>query len=116
MQPLETEPAILPSELTIILEPRGRGLEPQVSTTVASAMSTLGTCCRQARYSSRTSRIRLLLHGNQAALRAEQRVEPDQAVRHPVQPRELALQLFGVAPVPAVADHDHDRPVAEHAP
>src|SRR3989441_10742789 len=39
MQPLETDPAILPDRVTTILDPRGRGLEPQVSTTVASATS-----------------------------------------------------------------------------
>ena len=37
MQPLETDPAIRPELETTIFEPSGRGLEPQVSTTVASA-------------------------------------------------------------------------------
>ena len=39
MQPLETEPAILPDRVTTIFDPSGRGLEPHVSTTVASAIS-----------------------------------------------------------------------------
>src|SRR2546430_10670782 len=39
MHPLETEPAILPERVTSILEPSGRGLEPHVSTTVATAIS-----------------------------------------------------------------------------
>src|ERR1700693_3656232 len=39
MHPFETEPAILPDRVTTIFEPSGRGLEPHVSTTVASAMS-----------------------------------------------------------------------------
>src|SRR5260370_684022 len=41
MQPFETEPAILPDRVTTIFEPSGRGLDPQVSTTVARAISSL---------------------------------------------------------------------------
>src|SRR5579884_2044818 len=48
------------------------------------------------------------------ALRAEQGVQPDQAVGHAVQPGQLPRQQLGVAPVPAVADDDDDRPVAQH--
>src|SRR5260370_26832894 len=55
MQPFDTEPAILPDRVTTILEPRGRGLEPQVSTTVASA--TCSPAFVQAFSSLRTSRI-----------------------------------------------------------
>src|SRR5258706_5888468 len=55
MQPLDTEPAILPDLVTTIFEPRGRGLEPQVSTTVASA--TCSPAFVQAFSSLRTSRI-----------------------------------------------------------
>ena len=47
---------------------------------------------------------------------AEQRVEPDQPVTGAAQPRHLATQLLGVTAVPAVADDEHDRAVAEHAP
>src|SRR5439155_15423890 len=39
MQPLETEPAILPDRVTSIFEPSGLELEPQVSITVAMAIS-----------------------------------------------------------------------------
>ena len=39
MQPLDTEPAILPERVTTIFEPSGLGLEPQVSITVAMATS-----------------------------------------------------------------------------
>src|SRR5260370_1185953 len=39
MHPLDTEPAILPERVISILEPSGRGLEPHVSTTVATAPS-----------------------------------------------------------------------------
>src|SRR5579859_4908953 len=39
MQPLETEPAIFPDLVTTIREPSGRGLDPHVSTTVATAIS-----------------------------------------------------------------------------
>src|SRR5438309_6913080 len=61
MQPLETEPAILPERVTSILEPSGLGLDPHVSMTVATAMSSppaihsfsssktsliAGSCCR----------------------------------------------------------------------
>src|SRR6266851_4950607 len=55
MQPFDTEPAILPDLVTTIFEPRGRGLEPQVSTTVASA--TCSPASVQAFSSVRTSRI-----------------------------------------------------------
>src|SRR5713226_5113358 len=55
MQPFDTEPAILPDLVTTIFEPRGRGLEPQVSTTVASA--TCSPAFVQAFSSVRTSRI-----------------------------------------------------------
>src|SRR5947209_18292120 len=39
MHPFDTEPAILPDLVTAIFEPSGRGLDPHVSTTVASAIS-----------------------------------------------------------------------------
>src|SRR3989441_9048616 len=56
MQPLETDPAILPDRVTTILDPRGRGLEPQVSTTVASAMSSPSRVhCSSSARTSRTS-------------------------------------------------------------
>src|ERR1700682_5073789 len=38
-QPVAPDPAILPERVPTIFEPRGRGLEPHVSTTVASAIS-----------------------------------------------------------------------------
>src|SRR5579884_996452 len=151
MQPLDTDPAIRPELLTSILEPRGLGLEPHVSTTAASA--TRSPSPRQVRYSWSTSLIpgspprrhppvqigqepaqivqRLdVVRGQEivgvrqgglhparhrlVALRAEQGVEPDQAMGHAVQPGQLPRQELGVASIPAVADQDHDRPVAQH--
>ena len=57
MHPLDTDPAMRPDRLTSILEPRGRGLEPQVVTTVAIATSS--PAARHSRYSLATSRILL---------------------------------------------------------
>src|SRR5260370_5993956 len=57
MHPLETEPAIFPDRVTTIFEPRGRGLDPHVSTTVASAISSLSSV--QVFSSLRTSRMSL---------------------------------------------------------
>src|SRR6266851_1811418 len=57
MQPFETEPAIFPDRVTTIFEPRGRGLEPHVSTTVARAISSLFAV--QVFSSLRTSRTSL---------------------------------------------------------
>src|SRR6202035_2157579 len=77
MQPLETEPAILPERVTTIFEPSGRGLEPQGSTTGARAMSSLD--CVHSLSSLRTSRMYLLLL-------------PD-ARGAPIQAREQAAQV-----------------------
>src|SRR5438309_2222133 len=55
MHPFDTEPAILPDLVTAIFEPSGRGLDPHVSTTVASAISSPASL--HAFNSSRTSRI-----------------------------------------------------------
>src|SRR5713101_8691047 len=57
MQPFETEPAIFPDRVTTIFEPRGRGLEPHVSTTVARAISSLFSV--HVFSSLKTSRMRL---------------------------------------------------------
>src|SRR2546421_26417 len=39
MHPFDTDPAIFPERVTSIFEPSGLGLEPHVSTTVATAIS-----------------------------------------------------------------------------
>src|SRR5487761_202055 len=72
MQPLETEPAILPERVTTIFEPSGRGLEPHVSTTVARAMSS--PACVHSFSSPRTSRTYLVLlpHSLGAPIKARQ--------------------------------------------
>src|SRR5439155_25938810 len=152
MHPFETEPAILPERVTAIREPSGRGLEPHVSTTVASAICSFASF--HARSSSRISRMfaNLLIRGaatkagqqpaqvveglhivsgqeviavrqrcrhaarqRLVALAADERVQPDEAVRGAAQMAELGRQLSGVATIPAVADDDHDRSVSEHA-
>src|SRR5581483_4337825 len=141
MQPLETEPAIFPDRVTTIFEPSGRGLEPHVSTTVASAISSpsLVHCSsspntsligssppaverreqpsqvlERAKVVRREEVVAVGQRGGHAArerlvsLRAQQRVEPDQPVRGPVQVRELRRELLRIAAVPAVTDdHDH---------
>src|SRR5437763_8261316 len=76
-QPPETEPRNVPSSLMTRLEPAGRGAEPQVSTTVASATPRPAFCQSSAAFrmsSSRSSMVDLSSCGaDQAAVMRRQR-------------------------------------------
>src|SRR5262249_34325805 len=48
--------------------------------------------------------------------RAEERAQPEQPVRAALQPRDLVAQELRLAAIPPVADDEHDRAPAEHAP
>src|ERR1700730_11116521 len=79
IHPLDTEPAIWPDRVTTILEPSGRGLEPQVSTTVAKA--TPAPALVHWFSSDSTSRIRLLPEGRAGAEAGEKRAQLVQRVQ-----------------------------------
>src|SRR5947209_9092576 len=76
-QPPETDPRNVPSSLMTRLEPAGRGAEPQVSTTVASATPRPAFCQSSAAFrisSSRSSMVDLSGCGaDQAAVMRRQR-------------------------------------------
>src|SRR5256885_7996338 len=76
-QPPDTEPRNVPSSLMTRLEPAGRGAEPQVSTTVASATPRPAFCQSSAAFkisSSRSSMVDLSSCGaDQAAVMRRQR-------------------------------------------
>src|SRR5271169_2479604 len=59
-QPPETEPKNVPSSLMTRLEPAGRGAEPQVSTTVASATPWPAFCQSSAAFRISSSRLSIL--------------------------------------------------------
>src|SRR4051812_41942417 len=94
MQPPDTEPTTAPSSASAMMEPMGRGEEPQVRTTVASSARL--PACRQSRSVRKTITSRFSI-ASPFASEGVHRVRAQQ----PGTPR----RRFEIAPVRLVHDH-----------